>query len=66
MIGPLDRDLLRECVGTVTQRHESFHSFRSIGGQPVQVVHPDLPLALEFHDLSGEADPDARARSLPH
>jgi amino acid adenylation domain-containing protein len=65
MTGPLDRELLRGCVEAMTQRHESFRtSFRSIDGQPVQVVHPDLPLAFEFHDLSTEGDPDATAKRL--
>jgi acyl carrier protein len=65
LVGPLDPDLLRQCVELMIQRHESFRtSFRAVDGQPMQVVQASLSLPFEFHDLSGEAQPDEKARAL--
>ncbi|HET8682731.1 MAG TPA: condensation domain-containing protein, partial [Micromonosporaceae bacterium] len=37
--GPLDPDALAAALGTVVQRHETLRTvFRSVDGQPVQVV----------------------------
>jgi amino acid adenylation domain-containing protein len=65
LVGPLDPDLLRRCIELMTHRHQSFRtSFRAINGEPMQVVHASLSLPFEFLDLSGEVQPDEKARAL--
>ncbi|XVS67659.1 amino acid adenylation domain-containing protein [Actinosynnema sp. CA-299493] len=51
----------REAVQTALARHEVLRtSFAVAGfGEPVQLVHADVPTPLTFEDLRGEADVDA-------
>ncbi len=64
--GPLDVDVLRQCIGHLARRHEMFRTtFGLAGGRPVQIVHPSVPDLLgPLVDLSGQPDTEARAEDL--
>ncbi|MCP4662085.1 MAG: amino acid adenylation domain-containing protein, partial [bacterium] len=54
--GPLDRAVLARSLNEIVRRHEALRtSFMSVGGQPVQVIAPELDLALPVIDLRGLA-----------
>jgi amino acid adenylation domain-containing protein len=60
--GPIDAELLRECMSFIAKRHEILRTTIAVeGGHPVQVVHPPEPVALEFVDLSVRPDPEQEA-----
>jgi amino acid adenylation domain-containing protein len=51
--GPLDSAVLKRSLNEVVQRHESLRTtFRSVQGEPVQVIAPSQTLDLEIIDLS--------------
>jgi amino acid adenylation domain-containing protein len=53
IVGPLNKDLLQECIDSMAQRHEMLRtSFDVANGQPVQLVQPTLSLSLAYHDFS--------------
>ena len=57
--GPLDHAALRDSITEIVRRHEIFRtSFVPADGQPVQIVHPPMPVLLPLHDLSGQATDD--------
>jgi amino acid adenylation domain-containing protein len=61
--GNLDRPALQRALETIVQRHEVLRTrFVKKNGSPVQVVLPDLPVALAFEDLSGLNDDAKRQR----
>ena len=63
--GPLDRPALERAILALVERHESLRStFAAIDGEPRQVVHASFPAPIDFHDVSGAADPSAEARQL--
>src|SRR5262249_4490018 len=67
LTGPLEVAVLENSIGTVVQRHESFRTtFTTLGGKPVQVVHPALTVPLPLVDLQNLPEParPARAREL--
>jgi len=52
--GPLDRWALEKAFNTIVQRHEILRThFQEVEGEAVQVIAPELRLALEMEDLSG-------------
>ena len=56
--GPLDADLLGECMSYIAKRHEILRTtFAIVDGRPVQVIHPPAPVPLPFLDLAGTTDP---------
>ncbi len=58
--GPLDVDALIASMADIVRRHEVLRtSFRSDDGQPVQVVHDEMPLTCPVTDLS-DLDSDQR------
>ena len=60
--GPLDVDALRNALNTVIRRHEVLRTtFAVAGGKPIQVIAPELILALPVTDVSAAADPEAEA-----
>lgn len=63
--GPLDRASLEAAIAGLVRRHESLRTtFVSIDGEPRQVVPEAIDCPVEYHDLSGLADPEATARRL--
>jgi len=57
--GDLDRDALRRALDALVARHESLRTrFPRQGGEPVQVVEPELRLALPVEEVEGA--PEAR------
>jgi non-ribosomal peptide synthetase component F len=62
--GPLDDTALKQSLNTIVQRHESLRThFAMIDGQPMQVITPNLSLALPIVDLQNMAEPKREARA---
>jgi amino acid adenylation domain-containing protein len=58
--GPLDREALTRALNTIVARHESLRTrFADVDGQPIQVIEPDVRIALPLDDLRLLA-PEAR------
>ena len=52
--GDLDRGALRRALDALVARHESLRTrFPTQGGEPVQVVEPELRLALPVEEVGG-------------
>ena len=52
--GALDPQALEKAINTIVQRHEILRThFEEIEGEAIQVIAPELRLALEVEDLSG-------------
>ncbi|WP_068776273.1 non-ribosomal peptide synthetase [Paenibacillus sp. FJAT-26967] len=50
--GELDLSRLKEAFHTLVQRHESLRtSFRLEEGEPVQIIHQQVPFAVQFSEL---------------
>ncbi len=65
--GRLEAAVLARVLTEIVQRHESLRTtFAEEGGDPVQVIHPAAPVALEVEDLGGltEAEREVEARRL--
>ncbi|MGS0897493.1 amino acid adenylation domain-containing protein, partial [Burkholderia stagnalis] len=59
--GELDVTALRMALDRIVARHEVLRTYFDVAdGEPVQRVEPQARFALAIHDLSGEADEDAR------
>ncbi|WP_103354436.1 non-ribosomal peptide synthetase [Amycolatopsis sp. CA-128772] len=59
---PLTEGQWRAALGVVVGRHEALRTtFRMDGGDLVQVVHEDVPIGFEVHDLRDAPDREARA-----
>ncbi|MBL0694525.1 amino acid adenylation domain-containing protein, partial [Comamonas sp. JC664] len=55
--GALDASALQRSLQELVRRHESLRTtFRAVAGQPVQVIHPTVPVPFEDVDLSGIPD----------
>jgi amino acid adenylation domain-containing protein len=62
--GDLDRDALRRAIQTIVARHESLRThFAEVDGKPVQVILPELRIALPIEDLR-TLDEDARQAAV--
>ncbi|WP_086844169.1 non-ribosomal peptide synthetase [Amycolatopsis kentuckyensis] len=62
---PLTEGQWRAALGVVVGRHEALRtSFRMDGGDLVQVVHADVPIEPEVHDLRAFPDRETRAAEL--
>ena len=65
LTGPLNVPALTRALETLVARHESLRTtFFELDGEPRQRIHADIGFAVEVVDLSGEADPESRARAL--
>ena len=59
ILGPLDREIFRECMTYLAARHEPLRTtFPVVDGQPVQMVHPPTPIALPFLDFVSMPNPE--------
>jgi hypothetical protein len=62
VLGPLDIDILEECLSYLTDRHEILRTtFGLVGGRPRQIIHESSPSSLSFVDLIEANDPEAEA-----
>jgi condensation domain-containing protein len=63
--GPFNVAAFEQALGVVVGRHEALRTrFAAVEGEPVQVVVPELRVAVELMDLRGHGDPLAAAREL--
>ena len=63
--GPLDPDLLRDCLNELIARHEPFRTtFAVIDGTLHQIVHPPQPVDWCLVDLAARPDADKEADRL--
>ncbi|MET0399846.1 MAG: amino acid adenylation domain-containing protein, partial [Longimicrobiaceae bacterium] len=63
--GKLEPATLARALTELARRHESLRTvFRSVEGEPVQVVRPAAPVALPVVDLRGLVDEDREAALL--
>ena len=64
--GPLMVGALERAINDVVARHESLRTvFRESDGQPVQIVLPELSIALPHVDLRGLPDAERTAQAKP-
>jgi amino acid adenylation domain-containing protein len=55
-------DLLERALAEVVRRHDVMRTtFQIVDGRPVQIVHPDMPVAIAVLDLRSDPDADAQA-----
>jgi non-ribosomal peptide synthetase component F/thioesterase domain-containing protein/acyl carrier protein len=60
--GRVDRAALQQAIHEIVQRHEILRtSFRTEGGEVVQVVHSQFSTGLDWHDVSGLAEQEREA-----
>jgi hypothetical protein len=65
ILGPLDVGALRDSIGDVSRRHEILRTtFAEVDGQPVQIVHPPMPMSLPLVDLAETANAEEHATGL--
>ncbi|HEX3045902.1 MAG TPA: amino acid adenylation domain-containing protein, partial [Bacillota bacterium] len=58
--GPLDVDRFREVFSKLIKRHESFRtSFKLIGDEPVQMIHDDVDMEIEYSEA-----PESKLKEL--
>ena len=63
--GYLERDALENAMSGLVARHEALRStFKMVGGDLRQVVHPPMTVIIREFDLSGEHQPEAALRSF--
>jgi amino acid adenylation domain-containing protein len=64
LLGPLDAGAVEASLDDLVRRHESLRTvFRTIGGEPAQVVLPDFRSPLQLVDLAA-LDAEARAAEV--
>jgi amino acid adenylation domain-containing protein len=62
--GPLDLPALEKAMNTIVERHESLRTtFMETGGQPFQIVMPQLLVEVPLKDLS-DTEPDAQQQQV--
>jgi amino acid adenylation domain-containing protein len=62
--GRLDAAVFRLACDEVIRRHEALRAvFPEVDGQPRLVVRPQVPAALEVHDLAGSAGAEEQVRA---
>jgi amino acid adenylation domain-containing protein len=65
VIGPLNIEILKECLRYLSDRHEILRTtFGSVAALPVQIIHKSAPLDLSFVDLINSKDPEGQADSI--
>jgi amino acid adenylation domain-containing protein len=59
IVGPLDVEVLRECLSAIVKRHEILRTtIEIVDGQPAQIVHPATPVAMSVIYLAPWVDPE--------
>src|SRR5262249_29039051 len=62
--GPLDIEVLKECLSYLVDRHEILRTtFSLVDGCPVQLIHQSAHFDFSFVDLIGADDPEVKADS---
>src|SRR5207244_3997438 len=65
IVGPLDREVLRDSLDAISRRHELLRTtFAIVDGEAVQTVHPPFAADLNLIDAAGAPDPEAWALDL--
>ncbi len=65
VIGPLDIEILKQCLSYLIDRHEILRTtFHLVDGCPVQIIHKSAPLGLSFIDFTETDDPEDQAESF--
>ena len=65
VIGPLDIEILKECLSYLIDRHEILRTtFGLVEGCPAQIIHQSAPLDFSFVDLIDADDPEGQADSI--
>jgi len=65
VIGPLDIEILKQCLSYLIDRHEILRTtFGLVGGVLTQIIHPSAPLDFSFIDLINANDPEGQADSI--
>jgi amino acid adenylation domain-containing protein len=65
IIGPLDIEILKECLSYLIDRHEILRTtFGLVEDCPTQIIHESAHLDLSFVDLIDAADPEGQADSI--
>jgi amino acid adenylation domain-containing protein len=65
VLGPLEIDILKDCLSYLTDRHEILRTtFGLVGGRPSQIIHESSPSSLSFVDLIEADDSEAEADSI--
>ena len=65
IIGPLDIEILKECLRYLVDRHEVLRTtFGLVNGSLAQTIHPSAPLDFSFIDLIDADDPEDQAESI--
>ena len=63
--GPLDIEILKECLSYLVDRHEILRTtFSLVDGSLAQTIHPSAPLDFSFIDLIDANDPEGQAESI--
>ena len=65
IVGPLDIEVLRDCISYIVRRHEILRTtFSVVDGSPAQIVHPPAAVPVTFFDLIDAADTEREAALL--
>jgi len=65
VIGPLDIQILKECLSYLIDRHEILRTtFGLVEGCLAQIIHPSAPLDFSFIDLIDAGDPEGQADTI--
>lgn len=65
--GPLDAEVLRDCMSYLARRHEILRTtFSESEGRVVQSAHAAQPVELPLIDFTGRVRPERRAMELLH
>jgi amino acid adenylation domain-containing protein len=65
VIGPLDIEILKECLSYLADRHEILRTtFGLVEGRLAQIIHPSAPLDFSFIDLIDADNPEDQADSI--
>jgi hypothetical protein len=65
IIGPLDVDILKECLSHLIERHEILRTtFGLVDESPSQIIHAASPLDFSFVDLIDTVDAEHQAETI--